>query len=115
MIDDEIKVEAQQKELCLPSLDGAKCIPVNSITRCEALRNYTCIHIEREWPITVCRTLRYFEGKLAEAGFIRIHRGEMINKKHIAKYERQGILELTDGSVLTISRRRKRHVLHSIA
>ncbi|MEO8415488.1 MAG: LytTR family DNA-binding domain-containing protein [Ginsengibacter sp.] len=110
-----MKMNDQQKRLCLPSLDGTRYIPVNTITRCEALSNYTRIHIEKGWPIIVCHTLRYFEEKLTEAGFIRIHRGQMINKNHILKYEPCGILQLTDGSVLTVSRRRKREVFHAIA
>lgn len=111
----EMKIHEQQKRLCLPSLDGTQYIPVNTITRCEALSNYTRIHIEKGWPIIVCHTLRYFEEKLAEAGFIRIHRGEMINKNCILKYNAAGRLQLTDGSILTISRRRKREVFDAIA
>ncbi len=115
MIHDEIKMDVPQKRIGLPSLDGTRYIPVNTITRCEAISNYTRIHIEKGWPIIVCHTLRYFEEKLTEAGFIRIHRGEMINKSHILRFERCGILQLTDGSVLTISRRRKREVFDAIA
>ena len=115
MIYNEITRDVQQKRIGLPSLEGTKYILVNTITRCEAISNYTRIHIEKGWPIIVCHTLRYFEEKLTEAGFIRIHRGEMINKSHILKYEKGGILQLTDGSVLTISRRRKREVFNAIA
>ncbi len=99
----------------LPSIYGIEYVPADTITRCEAISNYTRIYFEKERPVIVCHTLRYFEEKLIDAGFIRIHRGEMINKNYILKYNTEGILQLIDGSILTISRRRKREVFTAIA
>ncbi len=99
----------------LPTTCGIEYVPANTITRCEAISNYTKIYFEKERPVVVCHTLRYFEEKLVNAGFIRIHRGEMINKNYILKYNTEGRLQLTDGSILTISRRRKREVFTAIA
>jgi two-component system, LytTR family, response regulator len=63
----------------------------------------------------VCRTLGYFEERFVAANFIRIHRSEMINKNFIAKYSRDGMLWLTDGSRLIVSRRRKQEFFNAIA
>ena len=85
-------------------------LQANEIIRCKAMNNYTRFYFENGELFTSCHTLRYFEAKFANAGFIRIHRGEMVNKKHITKYNRRGILELTDGSLLTIAKRRRQAV-----
>ncbi len=99
----------------LPSIYGIEYVLADTITRCEAISNYTRIYFETERPVVVCHTLRYFEEKLVKAGFIRIHRGEMINKNYILKSDTEGRLQLTDGSIFTISRRRKREVFDAIA
>ncbi|MEP7232143.1 MAG: LytTR family DNA-binding domain-containing protein [Ginsengibacter sp.] len=111
------KKESNEKpiRIGLPSIYGMEYVPADTITRCEAISNYTRIYFENERPVVVCHTLRYFEEKLVNAGFIRIHRGEMINKNYILKYNTDGRLQLTDGSILTISRRRKREVFTAIA
>jgi two-component system, LytTR family, response regulator len=94
---------------------GIVFVPANTIMRCEALNNYTRFYFVNDRPLLVCRTLGYFEEQLTEANFIRIHRSEMINKNFILKYSRDGVLWLTDGSRLSISRRRKREVFNAIA
>ena len=90
-------------------------VPSDKIIRCKALSNYTWIYIEKQPRILVSHTLGYFEEKLLNAGFIRIHRGEIINKQFITSFNRQGELYLADGSVLNISRRRKRTVFEAIS
>ncbi len=99
----------------LSTADGMVFVMANTIIRCEALNNYTRFYFTDDRPMVVCRTLRYFEEQLATADFIRIHRGEMINKNCIANISRSGMLWLTDGSKLIISRRRKREVFNTIA
>jgi two-component system, LytTR family, response regulator len=94
---------------------GIVFVPANTIMRCEALNNYTRFYFVNDRPLLVCRTLGYFEEQLTEVNFIRIHRSEMINKNFIAKYSRDGILWLTDGSKLIVSRRRKQEVFNAIA
>jgi two-component system LytT family response regulator len=95
--------------------DGMVFVMANTIMRCKALNNCTRFYFTDERPMVVCRTLRYFEEQLTTADFIRIHRGEMINKNFIANISRNGMLWLTDGSRLTISRRRKRKVFNAVA
>ncbi len=99
----------------LSTADGMVVVMANTIMRCKALNNYTRFYFTNERPMLVCRTLRYFEEQLTTADFIRIHRGEMINKNFIANINRSGMHWLTDGSRLTISRRRKRKVFNAVA
>jgi two-component system, LytTR family, response regulator len=99
----------------LSTADGVVFVKTNTIMRCKALNNYTRFYFTAERPMLVCHTLRYFEKQLINADFIRIHRSEMINKNFIANISRNGVVYLTDGSKLSISRRRKREVLSAIA
>jgi two-component system, LytTR family, response regulator len=111
------KIIADEKpfRVGLSTADGMIFVMASTIIRCEALNNYTRFYFTNERPMVVCRTLRYFEEQLTSAHFIRIHRGEMINKNCIANINRSGMLWLTDGSRLTISRRRKRKVFNAVA
>jgi two-component system, LytTR family, response regulator len=99
----------------LSTADGVVFVMANTIMRCKALNNYTRFYFTDDRPMLVCRTLRYFEEQLTPANFIRIHRGETINKNFIANINCNRMVLLTDGSRLTISRRRKREVLNAIA
>ncbi len=48
-----------------------------------------------------------YEKMLRESGFIRVHKSHLVNKKHIASYEKQGILNMKDGTAIEVSRRKK--------
>jgi two-component system, LytTR family, response regulator len=93
---------------------GIMFVPANTIIRYEALNNCTRFYFVNDRPLLVCRTLGYFEEQLTEANFICIHRSERINKNFIANISLKGMILLTDGSRLSISRRRKREVFNAI-
>jgi two-component system, LytTR family, response regulator len=99
----------------LSTADGMVFVMASTIMRCKALNNYTRFYFTADRPMLVCHTLRYFEEQLVSADFIRIHRSEMINKNFIANISRNGMVLLTDGSRLTISRRRKKEVFNAVA
>jgi two-component system, LytTR family, response regulator len=99
----------------LSTTSGIVYVPAHAIIRCEAVSNYTRVYFTNGSPLLVCKTLLYFERRLATAGFIRIHRGELVNREFVAKYKRCGVLWLTDGSQLMVSKRKKRDFFMAIA
>jgi len=54
------------------------------------------------------KTLKEYEELLPSEILVRVHRGHMVNKSFISRYNREGmVLILTDGSSVEVSRRKK--------
>ncbi len=87
------------------------------IVLCKGDSNYTHVHFTNGRKLTVATTLKIIQERLAAQDFVRVNRSGLINKDHIARYDRDEIT-LTNGTVLPIARRRRRAVrefMHSCA
>ena len=80
------------------------------IIRCKASNNYTWFYLTGKRKVLVAKTMGKYELALAENNFIRIHRADIVNISHISRVEKMGVVLLTDGTSLTISKRRRIHV-----
>ena len=63
----------------------------------------------------VSRTLKDYEDILAEHDFIRAHKSHLVNKKFVKHFDKEGLLWLTDGSHIVVSRRKKEEVLKELS
>jgi two-component system LytT family response regulator len=108
-----------QQIAVIPTLKGFVVVKLKEIIKCEAKRNYTIIHIQNNKPIMVSRPLVAYEKLLKDAGFIRVHKTWLINLLHITEYYRGevgegGIVVMSNGSTVEISRRRKEEFLSQV-
>jgi len=87
---------------------GFRVINVADIMYMEADSNYTIIHLSSLNKIVATRTLGDFEKLLNTPEFFRIHKSTIINLNFLKAYSSyQGdFAELSDGTSLSISRRR---------
>jgi len=79
------------------------------IIRLEGNGNYTIIHLKGQLkPLLVSQTLKYFEFQLPD--FIRVSKSSIINPAYIKKVIQEDpktmSLELADGVIILVSRRR---------
>ena len=84
------------------------------IIRCEAKSNYTRFHFIDHKMLVVAKTLGDYENSLPSQFFLRIHRSDIINISHIRKHDSLGNLWLSDGTRLTVSKRRKARVIKAL-
>ena len=71
--------------------------------------NYTTLYLENGKTKTLSHTLKFYETFLKSQGFLRIHRGFLINPDYVKEYcEEKQIVTMTNGHQAEISRRRKR-------
>jgi two-component system LytT family response regulator len=84
------------------------------IIRCEAKNNYTRFHFIDQKMLVVARTLGDYENSLPSQFFLRIHRSDIINISHIRKQDNHGNMWLSDGTRLTVSKRRKARVTKAL-
>jgi len=110
----------QQKDqtgfkLALSTTEGVFFFIPSEIIRLEGESNYTRFHFANQKPMLVSRTLKEYEDILAEHDFIRAHKSHLVNKKFVKHLDKEGLLWLTDGSHIVVSRRKKEEVLKELS
>lgn len=96
----------------LPTADRIEFVEVHKIIRCQGEGNYTHIYFEGNRHLLVAKTLVEFEDLLHEFSFIRVHKTHLVNLKYVVTYLKTGggILRLSSGETVAVSRRRKEEV-----
>ncbi|MEA3480075.1 MAG: LytTR family DNA-binding domain-containing protein [Bacteroidota bacterium] len=97
----------------LASQNKVDFVEISRITRCEADNNYTHVFLDKNEKMTISKTLKEFEELLKDHGFIRLHQSHLINSAHIQSYQKSdgGYIQMTDGSIVPISRARKNEII----
>ena len=103
-----LKAAPENKRIAIAQQEKTEFIRLRDIIRCQGDGNYTHI-ILSDRKITVAKTLREYEKLLRDEGFVRIHQSHLINLNYLKNYTRGrgGYVELTDGTTLDVSARRK--------
>lgn len=104
-------------KLAIPTLDGLCFYNLSDLVHLEASSNYTNLFFLDGKKVLASKTLKDFEELLPEDTFFRPHHSHIINLKYISKYIKGdgGQLELTNGSIVDVSRRKKEEFLKVIA
>lgn len=99
--------------IALPAKDGFVFRDVADITRCEATRGYTVIHLLSGEKVMASRNIKDYEDLLPETVFFRIHNSHLININFVKRYHkgRGGQIEMMDGTMLEVATRRKDQLL----
>jgi two-component system LytT family response regulator len=95
------------KQLFIPTNKGIKVVMAENIIRVEASSSYCKIFFDNEHPLTVAKVLLWFEGKLPEDFFYRIHRTHIVNRRFISNISFDNKLTLLNGEQLQVSKRKK--------
>jgi two-component system LytT family response regulator len=95
--------------LAIPTADGMEYLNPKDIIRIEADRSYSWFFLNSNRKILVSKHLKEFQELLSDRYFFRSHNSHLINLKFVRKYIRKegGYIEMTDSSLIPISRNRK--------
>lgn len=96
---------------------GQQLFPVEKLVYIQAATNYSWLNWKDGHRMLMPRTLSYYMPYLPQAYFIRVHRNCVINCQYIDRITRTetgGLVYLTTGDVLPISRRRWHSVLQRL-
>ncbi len=94
-------------KILIPTNKGPRVVAEDNIIRIQASSNYCKIYFIDECPLVVAKVLHWFQENLPGQNFCRIHRGHIVNLRHVAEMESPVSMRLTNGEMLQISRRRK--------
>ena len=109
-------LSSQFNRIVLPASEGLIVVTVKEIVRCEGEKNYTTFYLLDGKKIVISKTLKEYENLLADFNFFRIFQSHLINLGYIKKYlkGRGGEVEMADGTVLPVSREKKKELLDKL-
>jgi two-component system LytT family response regulator len=110
------KQPGQLDKIALPVLNGLEFIEVNDIIKVQGENVYSIFFLVDGRKIVVSRTLKETEQLLSRWSFMRVHKSYIINLHYIKRYTKGegGVVELSDGSEVEVSRRSKNEFLKRI-
>jgi two-component system LytT family response regulator len=97
------------KKIGLPASEGLVFEEIENIMHLQADSNYTIVFIKDKKKMMIAKTLKEFEDILPPALFCRLHHSHIVNLNYISKYYkgRGGYVELSDGTIVEVSSRKK--------
>lgn len=114
---DNIKArDADPHKIILSTSEKIHIIETDQIIRCESDNYYTNFFLSDGKKILVSKTLKENEQLLSDHNFIRPHKSHLVNVKYIKgflKYD-GGYIEMTDGSRIPVSRRKREKIIDVI-
>ncbi|AOW20645.1 LytR/AlgR family response regulator transcription factor [Urechidicola croceus] len=103
------KITSVDGKITIPTQEGFEVIEISNILYCKADDNYTQLFLANGYKKLVSKTLKYFEGILAENGFVRIHKSYLVNINYVANYKKGkgGSIALINGKELSVAPSKK--------
>lgn len=104
----------EKKRVILKTSDTVYAIYEDDIIYCRSSGNYTTFYTQQLEKIMVSKPLKKIEEILSEDIFIRCHQSYIVNKKHVVKYLKNGVLIVHLDFKVPVSSRRKDYTLKKI-
>lgn len=103
-----------KKRVILKTADTVYAVYEDDIIYCRSDGNYTTFYTQQLEKILVSKPLKQIEEILSENTFIRCHQSYIVNKKHVLKYSKKGVLIVHLDFKVPVSSRRKDYTLKHI-
>lgn len=105
---------ALDKRVILKTADTVYAVYEKDILYCRSDGNYTTFYTNQDERIVVSKPLKKIEEILSESEFVRCHQSYVVNKIHVSKYNKQGVLIVKTDIKVPVSSRRKDYALTRI-
>ncbi len=104
----------KEKRIILRTTDNVYAIYEKDILYCRSEGNYTTFYTQQMEKIVISKSIKKVEEILSEDTFIRCHQSYIVNKSHVLKYNKKGILVINFDMEVPVSSRRKDYALTKI-
>ncbi|WP_298516815.1 LytTR family DNA-binding domain-containing protein [uncultured Kordia sp.] len=104
----------KEKRIILKTSDAVYAVYEKNILYCRSDGNYTTFYIKDSEKVMISKPLKKIEELLSPELFIRCHHSYIVNKKHVIKYDKSGVLMLASDIKVPVSNRRKLYALEKI-
>ncbi len=103
------KRKSGKKKLIIKTKERMMAVLVERIIYIEGGRNHQTIHMDGEEDIEIRRSMQELEMELEDCGFIRVHKGFLVNCDYIELID-SSVIYLTGGETVPLSRRKAQDV-----
>jgi two-component system LytT family response regulator len=104
----------EKKRIVLKTMENVYVVYEDDILYCKSEGNYTTFYTLQAERILISKPIKKVIELLSEDIFIRCHQSYIVNKKHVLRYNRQGVLIVNHEIKVPVSSRRKDHVIEKI-
>jgi two-component system LytT family response regulator len=105
---------SKDKRIILKTTDNVYAIYEQDILYCRSEGNYTTFFTQQMEKIVVSKSIKKVEEILTDDVFIRCHQSYIVNKNHVIKYNKKGVLNIILDVQVPVSSRRKDYALQKI-
>ena len=102
----------QEAKIAIPGSNTF--VKIKNIIRCQGWQKYTHVHLADGSCILSSYNIGVFKDMLKSYNFYSTHKSHLINQKLITKYLKEGIVVMSDGSKVPVSRRKKEEFIEQI-
>lgn len=116
LLENMAALNAQNRKLVLPLMEGFEMVRMSEVLYCEAEDNFTCFHFTNGKKALICRNLKFYETALSNFGFCRVHRSSIINLEYVKRYikGKGGTVILENGTEVMVSNNKKAELMKRI-
>lgn len=104
----------EKKRIVLKTMENVYVVYEDDILYCKSEGNYTTFYTLQSERILVSKPIKKIIELLSDDVFVRCHQSYIVNKKHVLRYNRQGILIVNHEIKVPVSSRRKDYVIEKI-
>ena len=113
-ISSEYFLGVKKKRIILKTMENVYAVYEDDILYCKSEGNYTTFYTKQSERILVSKPIKKVIELLSEDVFIRCHQSYLVNKKHVVRYNKQGVLVIINEVKVPVSSRRKDYVIAKI-
>ena len=106
--------KAEKKRVILRTAETVYVVNEDDILYCRSEGNYTTFYTRQIDKVVISKSIKQTQEILSEDIFIRCHQSFLVNKQHVLKYNKQGVLILPLDIKVPVSSRRKDYALEKI-
>ena len=116
LLENMAALNAQNRKLVLPLMEGFEVVRMSDVLFCEAQDNFTCFYFTNGKKALICRNLKFYEKALNNFGFCRVHRSHIINLEYVKRYVKGkgGTVVLENGKEIMVSNNKKVELMRRI-
>ncbi|PHN01269.1 LytR/AlgR family response regulator transcription factor [Flavilitoribacter nigricans] len=98
----------------VPTVEGFEFIHINQLIRLEGMQKYTQIITRQRSDLISTNNIGEFCKLLHPFHFFSPHKSHLINLVHVKKYYKDGTIQMSDGSLVPVAKRRKTEFLNTM-
>jgi two-component system LytT family response regulator len=104
----------QKKRIILKTLYNVYAVYEDDILFCKSEGNYTTFYTQQSEKIVISKPIKKITELLSQDIFIRCHQSYIVNKKHVVRYNKKGVLILNFEFKVPVSSRRVDYVIKKV-